>query len=303
MIFENFHQVIRAVREKGRCRVCVASADDVTVLGAVRDARKEDFVDFTLVGHEERIWRLAIKAGLNLQGIDIIDVAEPLLAVERAVREVGKGACDVLMKGMVNSADFLHAVLSPEGGLRTSRILSHVAVLEVSGYYRLIFITDGGLNVSPDYDQKTAIVRNAIQFLHSIGIETPKVAFLSANEKVSPKVPSTLEAQKFVQAAARGEFPGCLLAGPLGLDAAVNEDAAIRKEIDSPVAGRADLLVVPGIEAGNMLAKSIVYFAQGRMAGLVLGAAKPVILTSRNEPAYGKLASIALAALSVVGKK
>ena len=303
MIFENFHQVIRAVREKGRCRVCVASADDVTVLGAVRDARKEDFVDFTLVGHEERIWRLAIKAGLNLQGIDIIDVAEPLLAVERAVREVGKGACDVLMKGMVNSADFLHAVLSPEGGLRTSRILSHVAVLEVSGYYRLIFITDGGLNVSPDYDQKTAIVRNAIQFLHSIGIETPKVAFLSANEKVSPKVPSTLEARKFVQAAARGEFPGCLLAGPLGLDAAVNEDAAIRKEIDSPVAGRADLLVVPGIEAGNMLAKSIVYFAQGRMAGLVLGAAKPVILTSRNEPAYGKLASIALAALSVVGKK
>ncbi len=302
MNFENFHQVIRAVREKGRCRVCVASADDETVLGAVRDARKEDFVNFTLVGHEERIWRLAIKAGLNLQGIDIIDAAIPSEAVTRAIHEVGQGTCDVLMKGMVNSADFLHSVLAPEGGLRTDRILSHLAVLEVPGYYRLIFITDGGLNVKPDYGQKTAIVRNAVEFLHSIGIETPRVACISANEKVSPKVPSTMEAKKFVEAAARGEFHGCLMAGPLGLDAAVNEEAALRKGIDNPVAGRADLLVVPGIEAGNMLAKSIVYFAQGRMAGLVLGAAKPVILTSRNEPVYGKLASIALAALSVLRK-
>lgn len=280
--------------------MCIAAAAEETVLQAVRDARKEDIVDFVLVGDEERIWRMAMTNSLNLQGIEIINIKDPLAAVERAVKEVAAGNADILMKGMVNSSDFLRAVLSPAGGLRTGRILSHLAVYEIPGYYRLIYMTDGGLNISPDLEQKKGITTNSVEFLHSIGMEEPYVAVLTANEKVNPKVQSTVDAHELKLAALRGEIPRAVVDGPMALDVAINLEAATHKGIESEVAGRADLLVVPNIEAGNLLGKAIIYFASGKMGGLVLGAAKPVILTSRNESSYGKLASIALAAYSIV---
>ena len=296
--FENFYHVIAAVKELPPCRLCVASAAEETVLEAVRDTRKEGLVDFVLIGHEEQIWRLAMKVSLNLQGIEIIDVPDPLEATDRAVQEVASGRADILMKGMVNSSDFLRAVLKPEGGMRREGILSHLAIYEVPGYYRLIYMTDGGLNVSPDLEQKKAILQNSIDFFRAIGMDQPRVAILSANEKVDPKMPSTVDAQ-VLRDMAEEEFPGAIVDGPTPLDIAVSFEAAMHKGIDSPVAGKADLLMVPNIEAGNILGKSMIYFANSRMAGLVLGASRPAILTSRNEPPMGKIASIALAAYSV----
>jgi phosphate butyryltransferase len=301
--FENYHQVFAAVKKFPKCRMCIAAAAEETVLQAVRDARKEDIVDFVLVGDEERIWRMAMTASLNLHGIEIIDIKEPLAAVERAVKEVADGKADILMKGMVNSSDFLRVVLSPSGGLRTGRILSHLAAYEIPGYYRLIYMTDGGLNISPDLEQKIGITKNSVEFLQSIGMEEPHVAVLTANEKVNPKVQSTVDAQELKLVALRGEIPGAVVDGPMALDVAISLEAATHKGIKSEVAGKADLLVVPNIEAGNLLGKAIIYFASGKMAGLVLGAAKPVILTSRNESSYGKMASIALAAYSIVRNK
>lgn len=299
MSFENFHQVITALKELPRRRLCVAAAAEETVLQAVRDCRREDLVDFVLVGPEERIWRMAITVSLNLQGIEIINVADPVESTRRAVREVAAGRADFLMKGMVNSSDFLRAVLDPEGGMRRDRILSHLAVYEVPGYYRLIYMTDGGLNVGPNLEQKKAILQNAVEFLQAVGIAAPKVAVLTANEKVDPKVPSTVDARELKLAAEKGEIPGAVVDGPAPLDIAISLEAALHKGIASPVAGKADLLLVPNIEAGNILGKSMIYFAGAKMAGLVLGASKPVILTSRNEPPVGKMASIALAAYSL----
>ncbi len=298
MSFENFYQVIAAVKELPPCKLCVAAAAEESVLEAVRDSRKEGLVDFVLIGHEEQIWRQAMTVSLNLQGIEIIDIADPVEATHRAVKEVAAGRADILMKGMVNSSDFLRAVLNPEGGMRRDRILSHFAIYEIPGYYRLIYMTDGGLNVSPNLEQKISILQNSIDFLHSIGIEEPKVAVLSANEKVDPKIPATVDAQALKEIAAE-VFPGAIIDGPAPLDIAVSLESALHKGIDSPIAGKADLLLVPNIEAGNILGKAIIYFAGGRMGGLVLGASRPVILTSRNEPPMGKMASIALAAYSV----
>ncbi len=300
MGFENYHQVIAAVKKYSKCRLCIAAATEETVLHTVREAIKEDIVDVVLVGHEEKIWRLAMTASLNLKGIEIINVLDPLEAVTRAVKEVSTGNADILMKGMVNSSDFLRAVLDPAGGMRTDRILSHLAVYEIPGYYRLIYMSDGGLNVSPDFSQKKAILENSVKFLHDIGMAEPHAAILTANEKVNPKVQATVDAHELKLASERGDIKGVIVDGPTALDVAINYEAALHKGIVSPVAGKADLLIVPNIEAGNLLGKAIIYFAAGKMAGLVLGASNPVILTSRNEPAYGKLASIALAAYSVV---
>lgn len=301
--FENYHQVIAAVKDYPKCRMCIAAAAEDTVLQAVREAKKAELVDFVLVGDEERIWRMAMTASLNLQGIEIINVKDPLEATKRAVRETASGNADILMKGMVNSSDFLRTVLDPDGGMRTGNILSHLAVYEIPGYYRLIYMTDGGLNVNPDLQQKRAILENAIGFLHNVNLRQPRVAILTANEKVNPKIPSTVDAQALRQMAEAGEITGAVVDGPMALDVAINVEAALHKGIKSPVAGYADLLVVPNIEAGNLLGKAIIYFAAGKMAGLVLGASKPVILTSRNEPSYGKMASIALAAYSVAAQK
>ncbi|MCW3489546.1 bifunctional enoyl-CoA hydratase/phosphate acetyltransferase [Dethiobacter alkaliphilus] len=300
MSFENYHQVITALQDYDKCRMCIAGAADDTVLQAVREAKKADLVDFVLVGDEERIWRLAMTASLNLQGMEIINIKDPEEAAAHAVELTSKGKADILMKGMVNSADFLRAVLSPKGGLRTDRILSHLAVYEIPGYYRLIYMSDGGLNVEPDLGQKQAILENAVEFLQALGLEKPRAAILTANEKVNPKVQSTVDAWELKQKAAAGEIQGVVVDGPMALDVAISQDAAVHKGLESPVAGRADLLIVPNIEAGNLLGKAIIYFASGKMAGLVLGAKKPVILTSRNEPSSGKMASIALAAYSIV---
>lgn len=300
MQFKNFNQVLDVVKSLPKLRVSVANAQDEKVLLALKKAIQEGFVEPVLVGSRSEIERVAWDVAFDLKGIEIWE-SDALGAPEVAVKLVRGDFCQVLMKGLVNSSTFLKAVLNGEWGLRTGKILSHLAIYEVTGYDRLLFLTDGGLNIAPDLEMKKQICQNAIDFAHSLGITLPKVAVLSANEQVSPKMPVTLEAQQITQMAQRGEITGALVDGPLALDIAISKEAAEHKGIKSPVAGQADILLVPNIEAGNLLGKSITYFAGGLMAGVVLGAGAPVVLPSRADTPQGKLLSLALACLAKHG--
>ncbi len=300
--FENFFHVFEEIRKHPKQRVCIAAAEEETVLKAVREALKEQVANIILIGHEEKIWRLAMTSGLNLQEVEIINVINPLEAVQKAVQLVEDKKADILMKGMVNSKDFLKTILK-SGKLRRGKLLSHLAAYEIPGYYRLIFMTDGGLNVKPNLEEKSAILENALDFLHTIGLSRPKVAILSSNEKVDPRIQSTVDAFELKKASQEGMFKDAVIDGPIALDVAISYEASLRKGIDSPLAGLSDLLFVPNIEGGNLLGKAIIFFASGRMAGLVLGASNPIVLTSRNEPSHGKVASIALAAYYMIKKQ
>lgn len=300
MQYKNFDQVLEEVKKLPKVRVSVANAQDEAVLLALKAAMKEGFVEPILVGSHNEIERIAWDVDFDLDGVQIIQ-ADGMEAPELAVKLVHGGSAQVLMKGLVNSSTFLKAVLNAEWGLRNGKILSHMAVYQINGYERLIFLTDGGLNIAPDVEQKKQICQNAIEFVHSLGIVLPKVAILSANEQVSPKMPVTLEAQQLTQMAKRGDIIGAVVDGPLALDIAINEEAAKHKGINSPVAGQADILLVPNIEAGNILGKAISYFAGGVMAGLVLGATAPVVMPSRADTSKGKLMSLALACLAGQG--
>ena len=201
------------------------------------------------------------------------------------------------MKGLINTADLLRAVLDKEVGLRTGRVLSHAAIYELPGFDRLITVTDGGMNIAPDLKQKADIIQNAVAVSKVLGISPAKVAVLAAVEVVNPDMPVTLEAAALAKMAERGQIKGAIVDGPLALDNAVEPEAAKHKGIQSAVAGQADILLVPNIEAGNILGKALVYMGPGKIAGLILGAAKPVIVTSRADSHEAKIISIALGAL------
>jgi phosphate butyryltransferase len=297
MQYQNFQQVIDKVKELPKLKVSVANAQDERVLQALKQAVKEGFVEPVLVGSRSEIERAAWEADFDLAGIEIRQ-ADGLEGPDMAVKLVRGGYCQVLMKGLVNSSAFLKAVLNKEWGLCTGQVLSHLAIYEINGYDRLIFITDGGMNIAPDIETKKQILQNAVNFAQSLGIAQPKVAVLSANEKVSEKMPVTLEAQQLANLAKNGAFGSAIVDGPLALDIAINEESARHKGIKSPVAGHADILLVPDIEAGNILGKSITYFAGGVMAGIVLGAAAPIVMPSRADTPEGKLRSLALACLA-----
>ncbi|MHB8916777.1 MAG: phosphate acyltransferase [Desulfocucumaceae bacterium] len=302
-MFRTFRDVITEVKKHPRLRLCVAAAADDKVLQAVKNAVDESIVEAILVGDVERIWRLCLKIGFYPRGVKVINESSPADAARLAVSLVGSGKADILMKGIINSSDFLRAVLWPESGLVTGNILSHLAVYEVPGFDRLVYMTDGGLNISPDLEQKIKITLNAVDFLRTIGLDRPRAALLSAELKGGGRLQSAVEAEKLVALAAGGTIEGVDIDGPMALDLAVNSNAAELWAAGSPIAGKADLLVVPSIEAGNVLGKTIIHFAGGVMAGLVLGASRPVVLTSRAETPFGKLSSIALACYYSIKKK
>lgn len=302
MAFSTFRELIAEVKKLPRMRLCVAAATDEMVLLAVKNAVSECFVDPILVGDVERIWKICLKISFSPGGVQMINESNPVEAARLAVQMVSAGKADVLMKGMINSSDFLRAVLRPEYGLATGSVLSHLAVYEIPGFTRLIYMTDGGLNISPDLDQKKKITANAVDFLRTIGIGRPRVAVISPEVMVDGSLPSAADAGKIKAMAADGQIEGADIDGPMDLGAAISSEGAEAGESGSPVAGRADLLVVPNIEAGNVLGKTIIHFAGGKMAGLVVGAARPIVLTSRAETPFGKLSSIALACYYSVKK-
>lgn len=294
---KSFEDIVNDVKGKPPKRVAVAAAQDEAVLEAVRAACEQQLAEFTLVGDIDKIKTIAAKLDVNLNEVTLVHEPDERMAAYRAVTLVSGGQADVLMKGLINTADLLRAVLDKDVGLRTGRVLSHTAVFELPDFGRLLMVTDGGMNIAPTLQQKADIIQNSVLLAQVLGINPAKVAVLAAVEVINPDMPPTLEAAALTQMANRGQIRGAIVDGPLALDNAICPEAAQHKGITSPVAGVADILVTPDIEAGNILGKSMVYMAKGKIAGLVLGAAKPVIVTSRADSFEAKIMSIALGAL------
>ena len=270
--------------------------DDSSLQGAV-DAAKAGLIAPILVGPAARIREVAAQARLDIAGYPIVDAAFSQESAEKAVAEVRAGRADALMKGSLHTDELMAAVVRRDTGLRTGRRLSHCFVMDIPGHADALMITDAAVNIAPTLKEKVDIVQNAIDLARDLGAPEVRVAILSAMETVNPDVPSTLEAAALCKMADRKQITGAVLDGPLALDNAIDPEAARIKKIDSPVAGRANVLVAPDLEAGNMLAKSLTFLAGADAAGIVLGARVPIILTSRADSLIARLASCAVAAL------
>lgn len=292
-------------KQVGPMKISVACAEDKEVMEAVEAARKAGVATAYLVGNADEIKKVADSLGIDLANHNVVDErGGEAAAALKAVELVSSGQADILMKGMVATANFLRGVLNKEKGLRSGATLSHVYIHEIEGYDRIFFITDPAFNTYPDIKGKIDITNNVVKLANSFGISMPKVAALAAVEVVNPDMPPTVDAAMLTQMNRRGQIKGCLIDGPLALDNAVSPESAKHKGIKSDVAGYADILLVPNIDAGNMLAKAIVYFSKNKTAGIVLGAKAPIVLTSRADSSEAKLLSIASAvALAAHQKK
>ena len=292
-----FEQVFDRIKSHPKKQVAVAVAHDPTVIDAVIMADELDITDYILVGDEKKIIELSNDAGFEIMKNKIYNEPNNIKAVNMAVELVKSNKADILMKGFVNTDDFLRGVLNRETGLRTGKIMSHVYVLESSALKRMLFITDGSVNILPDLETKCSIILNSIYLANIFEIEDPKVAITTAIELANPKMPSTIDAAVLAKMSQRGQFSGKIIDGPLALDNAISPWAAEHKGIGGPVAGQADIIVVPSIEAGNILCKAHVYLTGGNLAGVVMGASAPIVLTSRADTSQSKLNSIATAVL------
>lgn len=292
----NYQEIVAEIKSRSLVTISVAVAQDKEVLTAIKLAQDAGIAKAILVGDASLIIPLMEEVGLSAN-TPIIHEVENNKAAVKAVSLVKNGQAQVLMKGLINSSEFLRAVLHKEEGLRSDRLLSHLGAFELPGQKKLLFITDGGMNIAPTLLEKKQIVINAMLALHAMGITDPKVAILTANEVVNEKMPATLDAKKLVEMRNQGDLPEGIVEGPIALDVAVSPEAAKHKGIDSKIAGNVDLLMVPNIETGNALGKALIYFAKSKMAGIVLGATHPIVMTSRVETPEGKMNSIALACL------
>ncbi|EMI9085830.1 phosphate butyryltransferase [Bacillus cereus] len=276
--------------------VAVAVAEDHEVIEAVAKAIKLQLAQFRLYGNQEKIMGMLQEHGLRTsEHIEVIAAQSSAEAAELSVKAVRNGEADVLMKGNIPTANILKAVLNKEWGLRKGSVLSHVAAFEVPNYDRLIFVTDAAMNIAPDVTQKAAIIQNTVEVAQAIGMDLPKVAPIAAVEVVNPAMQATIDAAMLTQMNRRGQIKNCVVDGPLALDNAVSQIAAEHKGIVSDVAGKADILLVPTIEAGNVLYKSLVYFADAKVGAMIAGAKAPIVLTSRADSAETKVYSLALA--------
>jgi phosphotransacetylase/acyl dehydratase len=278
-------------------RTAVVHPVDAAALAAALDAAKLGLIVPVLVGPAHKILAASVAGGFDLAGIEIVDAEHSDAAAEAAAALAGDGKVEALMKGALHTDELMRAVLAPQARLRTGRRMSHVFAIDAPGYPRPLFITDAAINLTPNLADKRDIVQNAIDLAHALGIVRPRVAVLCAVETVNPAMPSTLDAAALCKMAERGQITGGVLDGPLAFDNAVSAEAALVKGIVSQVAGHADILLVPDVEAGNMLAKQLEYLAGAQMAGIVLGARVPVILTSRADPELARLGSCAIALL------
>jgi phosphate acetyltransferase len=294
---EKYDALIARCRALDPVTVAVAHPCDEVSLKAALDAARTGLITPILVGPLARIEALADTLRLDIGRYRRVDAPHSHAAAARAVELVRAGEAEALMKGSLHTDELLAEVVRPDSGIRTEHRLSHVFVMDVPTHRKPIFITDAAVNIRPTLEQKAEIIRNAIDLAHTLGIDTPKVAILSAIETVSSKLPSTLDAAALCKMAERGQITGGLLDGPLALDNAIDPEAARLKHLDSPVAGDADILLAPDLEAGNMLAKELTFLANADAAGIVLGARVPIILTSRADSERTRLASCAVAAL------
>lgn len=296
-MFTQLEQFVTMAQQGGPKRVAVAAAANALVLRSIKQAQTQGLIEPLLVGRADDIREAAAGAGLDFDDDQIVPTETTAESASRAVALVREGVADILMKGHLHTDTFLHAVLQAEVGLRTDRLLSHVFVMEIPMYHKLLLITDAAINIFPDMVQKAAIVQNAVDMLVQLGIEQPKVAALSAVETINPKIPSTVDAACLHKMSERGQIRGALVDGPMAFDNAISAEAAREKGMVSPVAGDVDVVLVPDLDAGNILYKNLEYLANARIAGIVMGARAPIVLTSRSDPPQARVHSLALANL------
>lgn len=296
MELKSLDMFVEIAASKPKKTIVVAAAEDEPVLQAVSAAKKAGIADAILVGNTEKIKKIAEELNIDLSGYEIVEEQDPATSAKKAVKLVIDGKAQIIMKGLVSTADFLRAILNKEAGLRKGELLSHIGFFDPPAYHKVIALTDAAQNINPTLEEKVGIIKNAVDMFHRIGIECPKVSMLGAVENVNPKMESTLHSAIITQMNRRKQIKGCIIDGPLAFDNAVSKEATEHKGIVSEVAGDTDLLVAPNIEVGNVLYKCFTYFSNATVAAVILGAAVPIVLTSRADSDRSKLMSIALAA-------
>ncbi|QMS85986.1 bifunctional enoyl-CoA hydratase/phosphate acetyltransferase [Candidatus Xianfuyuplasma coldseepsis] len=292
------HALVEQAKTNTPPTLVVACAADEHVLTAVHKAAELSIVTPILIGDKEAIQSLLQSMDIT-NHYDIIDEGDDKAACEKAVRLVHDHPHYVLMKGLVATSTILRAALDKEFGLRTRNRISHVSLIEVPDYPKLLMMSDGAMNIAPTLDEKRQIIENAVGIAHAIGLEQPHVGIIGAVEKVNPQMNATLDAEKLVQMNQEGTIKNCIVGGPFAIDNAVNKEAALHKGITDPIAGEVDILIMPRIEAGNVFYKTLMFLGKAKSASVIAGATHPIVLTSRADSAESKLYSIALAALVV----
>ena len=300
---KSFDDLLSKVKECRRKKVAVAVAQDEPVLEAIREAKERGIAEAILVGNKDKIAEIAKQIGMDLSKYEVIHEPDTKKAALKAVELVHDRKADMLMKGLVDTATFLRSVLNKEVGLRTGKVMSHVAVFDIDKIDRLIFLTDVAFNTYPELKEKSQIISNAVAVAHACGIDCPKVAPVCAVEVVNPNMPATIDASILSKMSDRGQIKGCVVDGPFSLDIALSEEAAKHKGVKSEVAGKADIIMLPNIETGNVMYKCLTYTANTRNGGILVGTSAPVILTSRADSFETKVNSIALAAVVAEASK
>jgi phosphate butyryltransferase len=295
---KHLNEVFTAIRTMTPRTIAVAGAADPVVLEAVAAARKEGFLGGgVLVGDKERIIGDAAGNGIDISGFEILHEPDPEKIPRTAAALVSGGRADIIMKGLVQTPDLLRAILDPAAGFRKEgSVISSIGVVEIPQWDRFLFITDVGIIPAPDLKTKAALIRNAVAVARKLGVEVPKVGVLCAAETVNPKIPSMVDARELEEMNRRGEITDCLVAGPISLDLAVSPESAAHKGYSHPVAGKADILIMPSLETGNALIKSLAYFAKFEIAGITAGTGAPMVFTSRADSMRAKLNTIAMTA-------
>ncbi|MCR3905496.1 MAG: bifunctional enoyl-CoA hydratase/phosphate acetyltransferase [Tenericutes bacterium] len=278
-------------------KIAVAAANDYHVLEAVNMAKEAKLVDPILLGDKKEIEKMLKDLKIYQNDFEIIDIPDPAIASQEAVKLVSSGKADILMKGFVDSSIILRAALDRDYGLRTPNRLSHVSVMEIPSYHKILLMSDGAMNIDPDVDVKQEIIENGVIIAHAMGIKHPLVGCIAAVEKVNPKMQATLDAQELIIRNQNDRIKGCTIGGPFGMDNAINKEAAQIKDIADPMAGNVDFLLMPQIESGNIFYKSMMFLGNAKSASIIAGAKKPIVLTSRADSMESKFYSIALAAL------
>jgi phosphate butyryltransferase len=301
-MISSFEVLCAEAIKKGPKTVAVACAQDDDVLKAVKSAYEEGMINAILVGDQPKIKAIADTIGFDISRLECIHIEDGVEASLKAVSLVSSGKADMVMKGLVDTAVILKAVLNKEVGLRSGNVLSHVAVFEVPTYHKMLMLTDAAMNIAPDLNTKKQIVENALAVTKALGIETAKVGILAAKEKINPAMQATVDAGELVKMNQSGEIKNCIIGGPFALDNAISKEAARIKGVKDPIAGDVDLLICPQIESGNILYKALNFLANAKSSGVIVGATAPVILTSRADTDESKRYSIALGVLMTANK-
>lgn len=295
-MISTFQELVDSVKSRPKKTIAVAMAEGEDVLKGIAQAHNEGLADAVLIGRRKKIVEIAQKNDIDLSAFDIINTNSEVQAVVRSIQMVREHFADTVMKGVCQTATLLKGVLDREHGIRSGKLLSHVAVFELPKYHKLLLMTDGGMNIAPDTEAKISIIENAVAVARSLGIRKPKVALIAAIEKVNyHAMPCTVDAAVLTKMAERGQIKNCIIDGPLALDNAINHEACEIKGIKSAVGGDADIIVMPNIESGNVFYKALTMLGECRTAGIVVGATAPIVVTSRADDEENKFYSVAFA--------